>query len=580
MDEPKYKRVLLKISGEALAGEKHFGLDFQVLGQVADVIKECVNMGVQIGVVIGGGNFWRGVKNGEGHIERTRADHMGMLATAMNCMALADVLEQKGVDVRLQTALEIREVAEPYIRARAVRHLEKGRVVLFGCGVGCPFFSTDTAAVLRAAEINADVILLAKNIDGVYDCDPAKNADAVKFDAITYDEVLKRHLAVMDSTATSLSMDNHIPVLVFALKDPYNIVRVLRGEKNRNDREGGITMLKEHYKVYEEKMKKSVEAVERDFGAVRAGRANASVLNRIQVDYYGTPHPIQQIAAVASPDPRTLLITPWDASALKGIEKAIQESDLGINPQNDGKSIRLAFPQLTEERRKELVKQIRKYNEGGKVAIRNIRRDALEAFKKMQKASEITEDELKLAEKDLQKMTDDHCKELDKLLDTKEKRNSCLSDGPVFQKKKHHTAGQVDENRLPRHIAVIMDGNGRWAKRRGLPRTAGHKVGGGGVPKNRYPLQGAGSGVPDGIRLLHGELEAPGGRGQHHHGPSEAVYAGGHRLHGAGSDPAAVSGGHERPFAGAAGAGPAHQRDILPHSGLSGQRLPELRRPG
>ena len=230
MDEPKYKRVLLKISGEALAGEKHFGLDFQVLGQVADVIKECVNMGVQIGVVIGGGNFWRGVKNGEGHIERTRADHMGMLATAMNCMALADVLEQKGVDVRLQTALEIREVAEPYIRARAVRHLEKGRVVLFGCGVGCPFFSTDTAAVLRAAEINADVILLAKNIDGVYSADPAKDPTAVKYDAITYDEVLARHLAVMDTTATSLSMDNHIPVQVFALKDPQNILRVVMGE--------------------------------------------------------------------------------------------------------------------------------------------------------------------------------------------------------------------------------------------------------------------------------------------------------------------------------------------------------------
>ena len=231
MDEPKYKRVLLKISGEALAGEKDFGLDFQVLGQVADVIKECVNMGVQIGVVIGGGNFWRGVKNGEGHIERTRADHMGMLATAMNCMALADVLEQKGVDVRLQTALEIREVAEPYIRARAVRHLEKGRVVLFGCGVGCPFFSTDTAAVLRAAEINADAILLAKNVDGVYSDDPAKNPDAVKFDEITYDEVLARHLMVMDSTATSLSMDNHIPIILFALKDPENILRVVMGEK-------------------------------------------------------------------------------------------------------------------------------------------------------------------------------------------------------------------------------------------------------------------------------------------------------------------------------------------------------------
>ena len=227
----KYQRILLKISGEALGGEKGMGFDEPTMDAICGGVKKAHELGVQIGIVVGGGNFWRGVKNGEGHIERTRADHMGMLATAMNCMALADVLEQKGVDVRLQTALEIREVAEPYIRARAVRHLEKGRVVLFGCGVGCPFFSTDTAAVLRAAEINADVILLAKNIDGVYDCDPAKNADAVKFDAITYDEVLKRHLAVMDSTATSLSMDNHIPVLVFALKDPYNIVRVLRGEK-------------------------------------------------------------------------------------------------------------------------------------------------------------------------------------------------------------------------------------------------------------------------------------------------------------------------------------------------------------
>ena len=231
MDQPKYKRVLLKISGEALAGEKKFGLDFDVMYRVADVIRECVEMGVQVGIVIGGGNFWRGVKNGEGYIERSRADHMGMLATTMNCMAMADVLEQKGVDVRVQTALEIRAVAEPYIRARAIRHLEKGRVVIFGCGTGNPYFSTDTAAVLRAAEIGAEVILLAKNIDGVYDSDPAVNKDAVKFDVITYDEVLARRLAVMDSTATSLSMDNHIPVLVFALKDPYNIVRVVRGEQ-------------------------------------------------------------------------------------------------------------------------------------------------------------------------------------------------------------------------------------------------------------------------------------------------------------------------------------------------------------
>jgi ribosome recycling factor len=180
-------------------------------------------------------------------------------------------------------------------------------------------------------------------------------------------------------------------------------------------------MLKDEYKVYEEKMKKSIESVANDFAAVRAGRANAAVLNRINVDYYGTPTPIQQIAAVGSPDPRMLVITPWDSSALRAIEKAIQESDLGINPQNDGKCIRLAFPQLTEERRKELVKQIRKYAEGGKVAVRNIRRDAIENFKKQQKNSEITEDELKIAEKDLQKLTDDSCKELDKLLDAKEK---------------------------------------------------------------------------------------------------------------------------------------------------------------
>ena len=230
MEQPKYKRVLIKISGEALAGDKHVGLDFQVMGQVADVIKECVEMGVQVGIVIGGGNFWRGVKDGEGHIERTRADHMGMLATAMNCMAMADVLEQKGVDVRVQTALEIRAVAEPYIRARAIRHLEKGRVVIFGAGTGNPYFSTDTAAVLRAAEIDADVILLAKNVDGVYSADPVKDPTAVKYDSISYDEVLAQHLMVMDTTATSLSMDNHIPVLLFALKDPENIIRALCGE--------------------------------------------------------------------------------------------------------------------------------------------------------------------------------------------------------------------------------------------------------------------------------------------------------------------------------------------------------------
>ncbi len=227
----KYRRVLIKISGEALAGEKKAGLDFSVIGDVCDVVKKCAQIGVQIGIVVGGGNFWRGVKDGEGLMERTRADHMGMLATVINCLALADALEQRGVDVRVQTALDMRAVAEPYVRLRAVRHLEKGRVVIFGCGTGNPYFSTDTAAVLRGAEIGADIIMLAKNVDGVYDDDPNKNPNAKKFDTLSYDEILSRHLAAMDSTATSLSMDNKIPVILFALKDPENIYRVVTGEK-------------------------------------------------------------------------------------------------------------------------------------------------------------------------------------------------------------------------------------------------------------------------------------------------------------------------------------------------------------
>lgn len=231
MDEPKYKRVLLKISGEALAGDTSGGLDFKVISSVCDVISKCVRQGVQVGIVVGGGNFWRGQKDGGDKMERSRADHMGMLATVINCLAMADVLEQKGVEVRVQTAIEMRSVAEPYIRSKAIRHLEKGRVVIFGAGTGNPYFSTDTAAVLRAAEIGADIILLAKNIDGVYSADPKIDPDAVKIDSITYDDVLAQHLQVMDFTATSLSMDNKIPVMLFALKDPENIFRAVMGEQ-------------------------------------------------------------------------------------------------------------------------------------------------------------------------------------------------------------------------------------------------------------------------------------------------------------------------------------------------------------
>lgn len=233
MDEKKiaYKRVLLKLSGEALSGDAGTGLDFKVMAEVCGVVAQCAKQGVEVGIVVGGGNFWRGVKDGGGKMERTRADYMGMLATTINSLALQDALEQRGVDVRVQTAIEMRQIAEPYIRNKATRHLEKSRVVIFGCGIGNPYFSTDTAAALRAAEINAEIILLAKNIDGVYDSDPAKNPDAKKYDTLSYMEVLEKKLAVMDTTATTLSMDNNIPLLVFALKEPENIYRAVMGEQ-------------------------------------------------------------------------------------------------------------------------------------------------------------------------------------------------------------------------------------------------------------------------------------------------------------------------------------------------------------
>lgn len=229
MDKPKYKRVMLKISGEALAGDKGFGLDQPTINAIAQKIKECYDMGVEIAIVVGGGNFWRG-RTGEG-MDRSRADHMGMLATVINSLAMLDALEQLGVQTRVQTAIEMRQIAEPYIRLKAARHLEKGRVVIFACGTGNPFFSTDTTAALRAAEIDAEVILLAKKVDGVYDSDPNINPDAKKYDALNFLDVLNKGLGVMDSTATSLCMDNNIPILVFGLDDPENIKRAVKGEE-------------------------------------------------------------------------------------------------------------------------------------------------------------------------------------------------------------------------------------------------------------------------------------------------------------------------------------------------------------
>ena len=227
--KPKYKRVLLKLSGEALAGPKGFGLDTDTITSISQTIKECVDMGVEISIVVGGGNIWRG-RTGES-MDRTRADHMGMLATVINSLAMQDALENVGIPTRVQTAIEMKQIAEPYIRGKAERHLEKGRVVIFGCGTGNPFFSTDTAAALRAVETNAEVILLAKKVDAVYDSDPNVNPNAKKYDKLKFIDVLNQGLGVMDSTASTLCMDNNIPIRVFGLDKPENIKKVLLGEE-------------------------------------------------------------------------------------------------------------------------------------------------------------------------------------------------------------------------------------------------------------------------------------------------------------------------------------------------------------
>ncbi len=228
MPENKYKRILLKLSGEALSGEQKSGIDTDTVDKICEQIKELVKMKTEVAIVVGGGNFWRGANK---KMERTTSDYMGMLATTMNGLALQNALEEKGVYTRLQTAIEMREIAEPYIKRRAVRHLEKGRVVIFGCGTGNPYFTTDTAAALRAAEIDAEVILVGKTIDGVYSADPKIDKNAVKYDEISYLDILSDNLKVMDSTAISLCRDNNIPLIVFEIAKPDNIIKIVKGEK-------------------------------------------------------------------------------------------------------------------------------------------------------------------------------------------------------------------------------------------------------------------------------------------------------------------------------------------------------------
>ena len=436
----RYDRVLLKLSGEALAGDVGYGIDPKVVDDLADQIAEVVHDGVQLAVVVGGGNIFRGLAGSAEGMDRAQADYIGMLATVMNALALQDAFERHGIFSRVQSAITMQEVSEPYIRRRAIRHMEKGRVVILAAGTGNPYFTTDTTAALRACELDVDVLMKATKVDGVYDSDPKENPDAKRFDRLSYMDVLSRGLNVMDSTATSLCMDNHVPMIVFDLdregqhfarfegRKRRNHGRIGRGERARrwpgarvrSRVKGTATMVNDILTQAEERMKKAVSSLHDNFGSVRTGRANAMLLDRIKVDYYGVPTPVNQMAGIKSPDAHMLVIEPWDKGVLRAIEHAILESDLGVTPSNDGSVIRLPFPALTEERRRELVKQCKTYAEEARVAVRKARQEANSAIERTVKEESLPEDDERRGQAEVQKLTDKYIAEVDAVFKKKE----------------------------------------------------------------------------------------------------------------------------------------------------------------
>ena len=393
------KRVLLKLSGEALAGDKKTGFDEATCMGVAKQVKQLVDDGVQVAIVTGGGNFWRGRTSET--IDRVKADQIGMLATVMNCIYVSDIFRYAGMKTEVFTPFVCGAFTTLFSKDAAVEALNEGKVVFFAGGTGHPYFSTDTGAVLRAIEIEADAMLLAKAIDGIYDSDPKVNPEAKKYDEISIQEIIDKKLMAVDLTASIMCLENKMPMLVFGLNEENSIVETMKG-------------------TFTGKMKKTIGNLDGELSAIRAGRANPNVLNKIMVDYYGTPTPIQQVANVSVPEARMIQIQPWEKKMVREIEKAIMTSDLGINPTNDGTTVRLLFPELTEDRRKELVKDVKKKGEAAKVAIRNIRRDGIDSVKKL-KGSDVSEDEMKDMEDDLQKLTDKYVKEVDKAVEAKSK---------------------------------------------------------------------------------------------------------------------------------------------------------------
>ena len=426
MTQSAYKRIMLKISGEALMGDDPFGINQHTISNIVHEIKEALDLKIQMGIVIGGGNIFRGVALGAAGMDRATADYMGMMATVMNALALQDAMKHAGIVARVQSALNIEQVVEPYIRGKAMRYLEEGKVVIFAAGTGNPFFTTDTAAALRGVEMNADIMIKATKVDGIYSEDPKKNPKAKRYEVVSFDEAIQKDLKVMDATALTLCRDQQLPIAVFNIFKSGALKNILLGQSEGTLVMPNIHRLKrivmtEAIKVnVSEKMQKSLDSFKSDLAKVRTGRAHTGLLDHIVIDYYGSMVPINQVAAVNLGDAKTINVQPYEKSMVGKIEKAIRDSELGLNPATSGDLIRVPMPTLTEERRKDLIKVVRTEAESAKVAVRNIRRDANDSLKKLIKEKEISEDDERKAQDEVQKTTDKFIAEIDKLLQLKE----------------------------------------------------------------------------------------------------------------------------------------------------------------
>lgn len=412
------KRVLLKLSGEWFAGKKEKGFDEKTFERISSAIDFTKQKKIQLGIVLGGGNIFRGRDLKDIKIDRVSADYIGMLSTIMNGIALSNFLREKGHSNKLFSSFAIGNFVQAYNTEDALNALMNQKVVLLVGGIGNPLFTTDSTASIRANELEVDFMLKATNVNGVYDTDPKENPKAKKFENLTFDDAINQNLQVMDQTALCFCRDNNLQVRVFNADEKDGFEKAISGEEI-----GTLlnNMLEEIKQETLERMEKSISSLESSLQKIRTGRANPSLLDAIQIDYYGNMTPLSQVSNISVQDAKTLLISPWEKNLVPDIEKAIQSSDLGINPATSGDVIRVILPDLTEETRRDLIKVAKSEAENSKIALRNQRRDANGLLKEYLKEKEISEDDERRGQEIIQNLTDDFISKVEQLLELKEK---------------------------------------------------------------------------------------------------------------------------------------------------------------